>query len=167
MTLGSEFTQQEKDFLEKFERETRLADERQSIDLMGCTNKYQFAKTCKMYAKDWVETRNQVLTKGSGGGLRREVVERMAHIGDSILEDKLKILGIHFKNTWHEPISNYLGNLTTLESLAKQMQTNAKEKESAVHPTQSSPDSTRMWLLTFLGLSLIVWPIILFHLFNK
>lgn len=107
----SAFTDEEKQFLNSFEKEVRLAEEKQSLELIGeCTNKFQFAKTCKVYAEDWKKTRQQMLSKEQGSdGLRKEVVEAMVEIGDTAIEDKLLVLSIVFKNTWHEPISNYIG----------------------------------------------------------
>lgn len=95
----------------KFNYKARLDDERQNIDMMGYSSKYEFARVCKVYRDDWMATREQVLgQKESPGGLRREVVEEMAAIGDSIMEDKLTILGIHFKNAWKESLLDYIGD---------------------------------------------------------
>jgi hypothetical protein len=116
------FTEDEREFLMKFNDKARLDDERQNIDMMGYASKYEFARVCKVYRDDWETTREQVLSqKESPGGLRREVVEEMAAIGDGIMEDKLLILGIHFKNTWHESLVDYIGNgyTDTLEAHMK------------------------------------------------
>lgn len=104
------FTQEEKDFLMAFNQKARLDDERQNIDMMAYTDKYEFARVCKVYRDDWIKTRTQVLAQESSpGGLRREVVVEMAAIGDSIMEDKFLLLGIAFRNSWSDSLLDYIG----------------------------------------------------------
>ena len=109
-----EFPERQRQFLRNFEQEAKLAEAHQVNDLISsCTNKFQFAKTYKVYIKDWEKTRKTMLTQEEVEGRpKKEMIVEMVAIGDELLKDKLEKLQQHFLATWGEPITNYTGNLT-------------------------------------------------------
>jgi len=108
------FTPEQQQFLEQFRRTAFEAENAQCMDLiLNCHNKFQFAKTYRVYRRDLARANEQIRDRVSRGdlgpGVTPEVAEEMIRIGTQAVEEKMKRCADHFLHTWGEPITNYAG----------------------------------------------------------
>lgn len=111
------FTPEQQQFLEQFRRTAFEGENAQCMDLiLNCHNKFQFAKTYRVYRRDLARTNQQIrdrISRGDlGPGVTTEVAEEMIRIGTQAVQEKMKRCADHFLHTWGEPITNYAGTGT-------------------------------------------------------
>jgi len=109
-----DFTAEETEFLQEFESRVTRGEQRQYLDLVrNCTNKFQFAKTYRVYRKDLEKTeammRERIARGDLGPGIAPAVAEEMIRIGRDAVSGKLETCESYFIMKWGEPITNYAG----------------------------------------------------------
>ena len=111
---SGQFTPEQAAFLEEFRRRTFAAEQAQCHDLItNCHNKFQFAKTYRVYRSDLAKTTQEISQRARTGqlgpGLTPAMAEAMIAIGREAVGEKMAKCAQHFQRTWGEPITNDAG----------------------------------------------------------
>lgn len=114
---NTSLNQDQQAFVQQFEAQVRAAESAQATEIIvGCTNKFQFAKTYRVLRQDFAKSnqqlRDRVRAGNAGAGITEAVVEEMIKVATPIWQAKMDRLSMHFLITWGEPIENYAGSGT-------------------------------------------------------
>jgi hypothetical protein len=106
-------TDDERVFLENFLLEAQKKEMQQAQDLVqNCNNKFQFAKTYSVYVEDWEKMKKgmeEMVSKNIlPSGISKELMGAMMEVSESIIQEKLDVLGVVFEKKFGESIFKYL-----------------------------------------------------------
>lgn len=111
----SKLTKEEEVSLKNWIAHVATAEMAQVQDLMAnCNNAFQFAKTYKVYKKDWENTKRQMEEKAKSGvlppGVSANLNQATLDASDEIMQRKFNLVSEGFQMKFNEPIDNYLGS---------------------------------------------------------